>query len=173
MPTLLLAILSHTPLWVWGLLALLIHIGWKQTCTRDVSTARLVLLPLAIGLMSLWTADAAFAGAVGSAAVIGAWACGFALGLAANRWLDLPRRCHANPDGTFRVEGSLAPLALMLSVFLVRYANGVALAIHPAFKTDATYVILAAIVFAWPAGLLAARSRKVLGAPLPDGLAVA
>jgi hypothetical protein len=160
MTHLLLAILSGTPLWVWGTLALIVAIGLRQARTRDIPAQRVVAVPVLLAGYSLWGASAAFAQA-GSALLLGAWLAGAAAGWSANRVLDLPRRVQANADGSFRIEGSYAPLVLMLCVFLARYANGITLAMKPELAREAWYVCAATLVFAAPAGLFAARSRKV------------
>lgn len=160
MTDLLFAIVSHTPPQVWGVLALIVAIGLNQARTRDVAAARVIAVPAVLAVYSLWSASSAFAGA-GSAMLLTAWLGGIALGAASNRVLDLPRRCSANADGSFRIEGSFAPLALMLCVFLSRYVNGVATALHPALAGNTGWTMVATLVFAFPAGLFVARSRKV------------
>jgi hypothetical protein len=155
----LLAIISHTPTWVWVVLAVIVAFGLNQARTRDVSPARLVIVPTLLAAYSLWGASSAFV-AAGSAIVLAGWTAGAALGWASNRVLDLPRRCAANADGSVRIEGSLAPLALMLCVFLTRYIDGVALALDPALGGRLAWVVPATVLFGFPAGLYIARSRK-------------
>jgi hypothetical protein len=156
------AILSHTPLWVWALLVALVALGLVQARTQVLAAPRLVALPLAIGAWSLASAVASFA-AAGPVLVAAAWIAGAALGLASNRGFDLPRRCEPLADGRYRIEGSLAPLALMIGVFVIRYVNGVSVAMHPPLAATTGYVVAASLAFGFPAGLLAARARKVLG----------
>lgn len=166
------AIVSHTPLWVWGLLVALAALGLMQVRTQVLTAQRLVALPLGIGAWSLWSAVVAFA-AAGPALVVATWIAGAAIGLAANRGLDLPRRCEALPDGRFRIGGSLAPLALMLGVFVIRYVNGVSVAMHPTLAASSGYVVVASLLFGLPAGLLAARALKVLATSRGPAAAVA
>ncbi len=154
------AIASHTPVGVWIGLAVLVGLGLRQTRARDVSPQGVWVAPIAIGAFSLWGAHTAFAGA-GELLSLAGWATGVALGLAANRQLDLPRRVSANADGSFRIEGSIAPLLLYMGIFTVRYVVGAALAMQPALATQALVAVCASIAFGFPAGLLAARSRKV------------
>jgi len=159
----LLAIAAHTPTWVWAALALIVWAGLAQTRTRDIAARRVILVPAILAAFSLWGVSSAF-GHAGLALVLALWGIGLALGWSSNRVLDLPRQVSANADGSFRVGGSFAPMALMLCVFLARYVNGVALAIRPGLATNAGYVVAATLVFALPAGLFAARSRKVWAA---------
>lgn len=157
----LLEIVTHTPTWVWVILGVLVVRGVQQMRTQDVSAQRMVVMPLVLCAYSAYGAWTAF-GAAGPGAVVVAWAVGAMLGYAANAVLDMPRRVSANPDGSFRVAGSFAPLVLFLSIFLLRYVIGVALAIVPTLAQDMTFTLVASLVCGVPSGLLVARSRKVL-----------
>lgn len=157
----LLAILAQTPLAVWAGLAVLVVLGLKQTRARDVSALRLWLVPIVMGTFSFLGTWAAFGGAAQWLAC-GAWIAGAAAGFAANRGLDLPRQVSANADGRFRIGGSFAPLVLFLSIFLLRYAMAVTLAVAPQLAHDPLAAALAALAGGLPTGLLIARSRKVL-----------
>ena len=153
-------IFSHTPSWVWGLLAALVVLGLLQARTHDVSPVRLWLQPTAIGVLSIWGVLHAFGAASGAIPVAG-WALGYGLGFAANRALGLPRHARPNASGGFRVEGSLAPLALLAGVFAVRYTVGVALAIVPALAGASVFAFAASLAFGFPSGLLLARSLRI------------
>jgi len=158
----LLATFRHTPPAVWVGLAVIVAIGANQLRTRRVSAQRVVLVPVLLTVYSLWAACAAFWHA-GPALLLACWGAGFALGWAANRLLELPRGVTAQGDA-FRVEGSAVPLLLMLSVFVGRYVNGVALALDPGRAARPGYVVVATLVFAVPAGIYAARGRRTWAA---------
>ena len=159
MPSLL-DIVTNTPTPVWIALAALVLIGLRQTRTQDMSATRVWVMPLLVGAASLAGALRGFAGA-GEALTGASWAVGAGLGLLSNGSLDLPRRVSANADGSFRIGGSIAPLLLFVGVFLVRYVVNVALAIQPALASNPGAAVAAAIAYGLPAGLLAARSRKI------------
>jgi len=159
--TSLLAIVTHTPTWVWAVFAALVAMGLQQMRTRDVAALRMWIVPIAMGSFSLLGAWHAFAG-VGEALVVAAWLVGAAIGFASNWSLDLPRRVSANADGSFRIEGSIAPLLLFVAIFLLRYAVGATLAIAPALASNARAAMLLCMACGLPTGLLVARSRKVL-----------
>jgi len=159
MPSLL-DIVTHTPPVVWGVLALLVLVGLRQTRTQTMSAGRVWLVPLVVGVASLAGALRGFAGA-GELLTGACWAVGAALGFASNRSLDLPRRVSPNADGSFTIGGSIAPLLLFVGVFLVRYVVNVALAIQPALSGNPEAAAAAAIAYGFTAGLLAARSRKI------------
>ncbi|MBW8758532.1 MAG: hypothetical protein JF586_13050 [Burkholderiales bacterium] len=156
----LIAILGNTPLVVWAALALLVGIGLRQTRTQTLSAGRLWLVPLLAGAASLAGALRGFGGA-GELLTGACWAIGSAIGFAANRWLDLPRRVVANADGRFTIGGSIAPLFILVAIFLVRYASNVALAIQPALANDPLAAAGVAIAYGLTAGLLLARARKI------------
>ena len=156
----LIAILDHTPTAVWAVLAVLVLVGLRQTRTQTLSSGRVWLVPLVAGVASLAGALRGFAGA-GELLTGACWAIGAALGFAANRSLDLPRRVVANADGSFTIGGSLAPLVLLVTIFLVRYVTNVALAIQPSLANAPAAAALVAIAYGFTAGLLAARSRRI------------
>ena len=156
----LIAILEHTPTVVWAVLAGLVGIGLRQTRTQTLSAGRVWLVPLVAAAASLAGAVRGFGGA-GELLTGACWAVGTAIGFAANRWLDLPRRVVANADGSFTIGGSAAPLVVLVSIFLVRYATNVALAIQPTLSNDPAAAALVAIAYGGTAGLLVARARKI------------
>ena len=161
MTSFLLDIANHTPIGVWISLAVLVALGLAQTRDRDVSVARLWLVPIVMGTLSFLGTWHAFGGASQWLAA-GGWIVGGAAGFASNRALDLPRRASANADGTFRIGGSFAPLLLFVSIFVLRYAVGVALAVAPQLAHEPLAALLVGVATGLPAGLLAARARKVL-----------
>jgi hypothetical protein len=156
----LIAIVGHTPTAVWAVLAALVLVGMRQMRTQTLTGGRVWLVPAVAGAASLAGALRGFGGA-GELLTGACWALGAALGFAANRSLDLPRRVVANADGSFTIGGSVAPLVVLVSIFLVRYATNVALAIQPALSNNPAAAAVVAIAYGFTAGLLAARSRKI------------
>jgi hypothetical protein len=160
MSTFVVAVLTHTPPWVWGLLAALMTLGLLQTRDQTVSPRRVLIQPLALGALSIWSASSAFGM---HAAVQPMWLLGMLLGMAVNRGLGLPRRVHVLGDGRYTVGGSWAPLALMLAIFALRYVVAASLAIMPLLASDAAFAAVASLLYGVPAGLLAARALRILG----------
>ena len=79
-------ILTHTPLWVFGLFFGLVYLGYLQSRTRQVSRGRLIVLPLAMlawSLYSVWSTFAAHLTALAAGACDGV--AGGAIGLAGGR----------------------------------------------------------------------------------------
>jgi hypothetical protein len=162
------AVLVHTPTRVWILLAVLVAVGLRQTAPRRVSASRVLMLPVAIGLLSLSSAWNAF-GAAGAVETPLAWALGAVIGLAGGRALALPQGVVAHADGSFELPGSIVPLLVMLGVFALRYVVNVALAVSPGLAAQAAFAIAASAAYGAPVGLLAARARRVWAARAASG----
>ncbi|KQP22403.1 hypothetical protein ASF43_00255 [Pseudorhodoferax sp. Leaf267] len=152
-------ILSHTPSWVWGLFALLLVLGVRQSRPGRQSLARTLVVPLAMAGLSLYGTVAAFGA---TAAVLAAW-CAAALPLA---WA-LSR--SALPAGTrydaarrsFSVAGSWMPLALMIGIFLTKYAVGVALAMVPARAHAPAFGLVVALLYGAFSGCFFGRAARL------------
>jgi hypothetical protein len=149
-------ILTHTPIWAWGLLVLLIALGYSQTKTRQVGIARVALLPLvftALALSNLYTNFGA------SGAVFAAWAIGLAAAVAAMQ--TLPQSASYSPHArSFTLAGSWVPLFVILAIFLSRYIVAVTFALSPQMKTQMMFGVGAGLLY----GVLAAYfSGRALG----------
>jgi len=156
----LVTIVVHTPRSVWILLAVLVALGLRQTTSRRIGPARALLLPAALVLLSMSAAGRTF-GAGGAMEPLVAWALGAAIGVACSRALGLPRGIVALSDGRLEVPGSVAPLAIMLGLFLAHYVSHVALAIAPALATNDAFVVVAAAAYGLPSGMVAARAHAM------------
>lgn len=149
------AIVQHTPIWVWGLLLLLIALGVSQARARQIGLARATLLPVAMLGLSLWGVLSAF----GSASAIAAWllATAFVTALslrvefvAGASWLAAERR--------FQMPGSWWPLALILGIFVTKYGVAVSLALQPQLHAVAAFAIGACLLYGVFSGLFAGRA---------------
>lgn len=170
----LLQILKQTPLWVWGIFAALLYLGYFQSRPHTLAKRRVAILPaIFIGLSAfgVWSAFGATASAVAG------WGAGVALALVLNRRLRLPRVVHYDPAvGKFSLPGSFGPLALMMMIFATRYVVTVALTIDPAFAGSAPFALAASVVYGSLSGAYLARSLRILGAangPKSGGLGFA
>ena len=153
-PTLI-AILEHTPRWVWLLLAVLIAAGMKQSRPRRVTLTRLTALPAALVALSLFGVVSGFAG---TAAVAG-WAVGLAAATALAFALGAPpaARWHA-AERRLDVPGSWLPLALMLGLFATKYVAGVLVALTPALRHDTAFAGAAGVAYGAFSGLFLGRA---------------
>jgi len=158
--TVVLAILSHTPGYVWAILAALVVLGSVQLRTQRMSRARLSIAPVAMAGLSLWSATAAF-GARPVVAV--AWLLGICAAILANRALRWPREVGRD-GGAFVVAGSAWPLGLMLTIFALRYAVAVTLVLHPEWRADPTFAAGMTLLYGALSGLFTARAVRILTA---------
>jgi hypothetical protein len=157
----LLDIVTHTPLWVWPLIAYALYAGWARTRDRIVSPARLLALPVILVLLDVFELVRHGLSAFGAA--------GLAFGIAAGTLAGLAVARHtptwALPDGRLAVKGHWLPFAIVVAIVVVSYARGVALGVAPALAADTRFVIANAML----AGLLPALMlARTLGS-LPRG----
>ena len=153
------AILQHTPLWVWGLLVALTALGLSQARTREVTLARVTILPLAMAALSASGVLGAFGP---SAPAIGAWLAALGAMLAFGRHAVAARGASWSArTARLTVPGSYLPLALILGLFVVKYAVGVNLALHPELARDAGFAAVIGAVYGLFAGMFLARSMSL------------
>ena len=155
------AILQHTPVWVWGLLAALIALGLWQTRDREMSLTRVTVLPLVLIALSASGVLSAF----GHLPVaVGGWAAGVGAALTFGRHFIAVRGARWSAQtGLLHVPGSWLPLAMILGLFCVKYFAGVNLAMHPALATDATFAGLCSLAYGTFSGLFFARALSLRG----------
>jgi hypothetical protein len=119
------AILQHTPVWVYVLFFALLILGWMQSRDRVVPYFRAFILPCMMMLFSIYGVVAAFGMSIG----IVAWSIGMMIVLA----LGIRIRAFYNAvfmeeHKAFAIKGSWLWLALMMIIFWLKFAVGVALA---------------------------------------------
>jgi hypothetical protein len=164
-------IIKHTPLWVWGILALLVVLGSMQMRDHVLTRVRLLLAPIGLGGYSLWGAVAAFGM---RAEVFAVWTAGVGLALAANRILKWPRDARPDGAGRFALRGSPWPLVVMLSIFAIRYVGAVTLVFHPDWARGAGFSLAMCVAYGALSGLFTARALRILGtAPVTVSLQAA
>jgi hypothetical protein len=127
-----LQIISHTPLWVWGLFCALLSLGVMQSRSRHLARWQLLALPLALLLLGLWSVAPKFA----TQPRVGLlWL--LSLALFAGLGLRLPRPRAAQwlaAEQKLLLPGSWWPLVLIVVIFSLRYVAGAAQAMHPELR---------------------------------------
>lgn len=158
-------LITHTPLWVWPLLAALLALGLLQTRARRVSLARALALPLAM-LVFTPVALATRLGASGPnsptshlAAALAVWAvCTVGMALACRRHALRPGEHFSAATRRLHLAGSWAPLCVILGIFSLRYALAATQAVNPALAAQPAFALTAAALGGLPSGWLAARA---------------
>lgn len=156
--TVIVAILSHTPGYVWAILAALVVLGSLQLRRQRMPRIRLLIAPVAMGALSLWSVTSAFGA---KPAVIAAWLVGMGAAALVNRALRWPRDVVRDGDA-FVVAGSALPLALMLAIFALRYAVAVSLVFHPEWRADPVFALPLALLYGTLSGMFTARAVRIL-----------
>lgn len=121
-------IVSNTPRWVWALFLALIALGVSQLFSRVASRGRVVRMSLFMAAFSLYGMMSAFGP---NLQVLACWIA--AAGAVAYGVMQIPLASgtrYLHEARVFELPGSWVPLALMVGIFLVKYAAGVMTAMH-------------------------------------------
>lgn len=154
-------IVSHTPLYVWALLAFLVYRGVLATRDRDVAFRKLFIIPAV--MVGLSVAGINGHGLLG-AGVWGVWLTALLAG-AALTWLAGKEPIVVNHNaGTVVQRGSWMPLAMMLTVFVTKYAVAVASATHPELQGQVMFVLTVSVLFGLFNGFFVGRLLRYVAA---------
>lgn len=135
-------IITHTPVWVWFALALIIIIGLKRTQDRTVTAPRLVLMPLVILGLAAWNL-AALSGSL--AAIIGL-GIGVVAGTSAGLALEGRAGTTQVSRGVVHLKGDWISFVVLLAIFATRYATTVMSITAPAIAASDAYHFVAALL---------------------------
>jgi hypothetical protein len=132
----LMQMLTHTPLFVWAILAFLVVRGVLATREREANLRKLFIIPAVMLALALQDIAMRF-GLMGPA--LAAWGAGM-LATALPIWfLGRTRIVAGATPGSLRLRGSWAPLCVMLAVFAIKYTAIVATVLHPQLRQDALF----------------------------------
>jgi hypothetical protein len=149
------AMLQHTPAWVWGLFVALAALGLAQARPREMSLPRVTILPLAMLALSL---SGVFQSFGHFPVALGGWAAGVGAALAFARGrIDARGAEWRAARGTLFVPGSWLPLVLIVGLFALKYAAGVTLALEPARAADPLFAGVCSLAYGSFSGLFLAR----------------
>lgn len=157
----LIQILTHTPIYVWAILAFLVHRGMIAMRDRDVEVRKLCIIPIVMLALSLQDISAKF-GLDGIA--LAAWIAGVALALPPALVSGANRVAPGAAPGTVRVRGSRVPLALMMAVFFTKYTASVMLAVFPQAHQNALVAGTVCVLFGLFNGVFLGRLGRDLRA---------
>ena len=163
-------ILQHTPAWVWALLGGLLALGLWQTRSRRVRRGQVLALPATLLVMGLSTMAPALGQQPLAAALwlLAMWLLALAAGTGlGGRWLQ-PRTARWLPAvQRLQLQGSWLPLVVILLIFSLRYAAGVAQGLNPAWRGLLAVQAPLTLLFGGLSGLLLGRALGLfaLGRP--------
>lgn len=126
-------IITHTPIYVWPLLAYLIWGGLKSRKTYSVSWKALLIMPL---IMLIWSIYANI-----SYGNIYLWAICISIGIFLGSLTV--RKLNLKFDrNLIEIAGNWTPLILSMSIFSLRYFLGATYGMHPELKGTTNLLIL-------------------------------
>jgi hypothetical protein len=155
-------IVSHTPVYVWAILGLIAVRGVAASRERAAPYRSLFIMPavmLALGLSSV--AGRPQVGAVLAVAWLAAMAAGAAL---AWRWSGGQVAAVDRAARTVRLRGSWMPLALMMAVFVGKYAAAAATGMQPALAHNAAFAVASCTYFGLCNGVFIGRLLRCVAA---------
>ena len=146
-------VIKGTPIWVWAILVALVVLGVKQLRNRVVPRYSVLIAPVAflfVGLM------AAGRGPIG----LSAWALTLLIAAAFTFFVWPPTGGVRYDAGTDRLHlpGSMVPMLLMLSIFLLNYVINVVLAINPALRGEMIWQVGPAVILGALSGVFIGRA---------------
>ncbi len=149
-------ILTHTPLYVWALLAFLLWIGLRQSRPRLVQVWQIVVPAVVMSLYGFYGTGAAYHWNV---LALGAWTLGALSGLVLLAPAGAAARAATRDpkSGLYWLPGSFWPLAVFLTIFTVKYALGVTAAMAPHMLSHPLVMMLACGLLGLCAGAMARR----------------
>ncbi|MBB5390140.1 hypothetical protein FB599_1725 [Herbaspirillum sp. SJZ130] len=153
-------IVTHTPLWVWPLLAFLLYRGWQASRDQETPLVKALAMPVVMlglslsGLLLSFSAHPANA-LPGAVAMLAAGFLSFHSRAAAAIGVDAARRRIAQ-------RGSWQPLLLTLGIFTVKYSAAVMLALHPQLASMAWFTLPQAALYGAFSGIFAGRLLRIV-----------
>jgi len=121
-------IISHTPTYVWALLAFLLYRGYLASQDREITLQKLAIIPCVMLGLTLTSINSH--GVLGDA-VWAAWAAGAGVAMLLVWSMSKGEVSVNRAAGTVMQRGSWAPLMLMVAIFVTKYTVGVMSVMHP------------------------------------------
>ncbi len=160
MPIALTEIIRHVPVYVWGILALLLWLGVRQSRDQQMRPARVMILPLVWLVYGLWGVVSAF-GAHSQSLL--PWMAGCIAALLMLKPFIGPEGSHFNPQTQlFFVPGSWLPLGLMMVLFTAKFALGMYQSMHAERFASPMVAAGFSALLGFLGGAFLARSRRIL-----------
>lgn len=149
-------IFSHTPLWVYGLLAGLVGLGWQQSRNRHVQKILAFVVPVVMVVLSFIGVYSSFGWqritlSIWLAALVGVAVMG-------DRYFPLKGVYYQTVERRFYVPGSWLPLAVILLIFFAKYAVGVMAGLHDPLLDNQFFIGGLSFLYGGLSGFFVARA---------------
>ncbi|WP_299350735.1 hypothetical protein [uncultured Shimia sp.] len=146
------SIIEGAPLWVWPVLAFLVWTGLRATSERVVTAWPLYVMPF-IGVLSV----NAVAGLPPASGLWAIFAVAYLLGGVLGFRYQSPR-VYGKHDGQVRLAGEWLTFAVLMAVFWMNFAGGVAQAISPDVYASAAFTLTFTAIAGLAAGSFCGRA---------------
>jgi hypothetical protein len=154
-------IISHTPVYVWALLAFLVYRGVQAAKDREVSLSKLFIIPVVMLLISL--AGMNGHGLLG-AGVWGVWFTGLLAAVLVTWTAGKGEIVVDRAAGTVLQRGSWTPLMLMIAIFVTKYTVAVLSVMHPELQRQVPFVVAVSGLFGVFNGVFIGRLLRCVAA---------
>jgi hypothetical protein len=142
--TMLIQILTQTPVYVWAILALLVYRGMVALRDRKVEIKKLFIIPVIMVALSLHDIATKFGFGV---LPFSAWAAGV-VGMSMLVWkFSNAGIAVCGTPGSVLVRGSWAPMAMMMAIFFTKYITAVTLVMQPHASQNALFAAAVCTTF--------------------------
>jgi hypothetical protein len=149
-------IIAHTPIWVWGLYALLLLLGLQRTRDSTIQVWRMLTLPCIVTFLAVLT----FIGAGPSALPV--MLIGVVAGSAAGWQLEPQGASRRLADGRLWLRGEWRSFTQIVLVEIFRYVTSVVAAMDPALNADPTWHFTTLFISAALSGVFLGRTAARL-----------
>jgi len=156
--TYLLAIVQHTPLYVWGIFAALFLIGMRRAVPHTQTQRAAALWPLAMLAYAFYGVASSF-GSLPAAYF--AWVGGVAVAMVAVLGLLRVKGRYDAERRQYELPGSLMPMAVMLTLFGLKYVAGVRFAIDPASHGELGFALVMSAAWGLCSGAFIGRAVRL------------
>ena len=155
--TTIVAIITHTPIWVWGLYALVLFMGFQRARDRTVGLWRLTIFPVAMIVLAVSSMVGAGLSVLPAALV------GLAIGGVSGWLMERDGATRRLPGGKLWLRGEWWSFVQIVVILIVRYVIAVTGAVNPVLASDPVFhlgtTFVASLLSAMILGRTLARLR--------------
>lgn len=163
-------ILSHTPVYVWALLAFLLYRGYLASQDRELTLLKLAIIP---GVMLVLAVSSVNTHGVLGEAVWAAWAAGVAIAVALVWKLSKAEVIVNRAAGTVFQRGSWTSMLLMIAIFITKYTVGVLSVMRPELMHGLAASLCVTTLYGLFNGIFIGRLSRTVAAYLRQPAALA
>ena len=155
--TTILAILTHTPVWVWALFAFVLFMGYQRTRDRTVQLWRMLLFPVVMIVLAV-------SGMIGAGLnALPAIVVGLIIGGVSGWLLERDGATRRLPDGRLWLRGEWWSFVQIVLIIGFRYLAAVIAAMNPSLAADPVFhlgtMLVSSLLSAMILGRTLARLR--------------